>query len=146
MNVCHNNLHIRRHNHVPRLQMTGEVALSTRCSSRVPCPAYDDRSSSQLYSEFGVPGLVIVRAPSPRFTRDGDAFGIGLMAWPPVKLDLTSSFRLLAIAPAYSQTHHLQLSASTTSAYPIQRAFVKVSFVALLPGRTTIPHAGKSTC
>ena len=52
--------------------------------------------------EFGVPSLVIVRAPSPCFTRDGDAFGIGLMAWPPVKLDLTSSFRLLAIAPADS--------------------------------------------
>ena len=69
--------------------------------------------SIRLNRQFGAPRLVIVRAPSPRFTRDGDAFGIGLMAWPPLKLDLTSSFRLLAIATADSQTHHLQLSASS---------------------------------
>lgn len=61
------------------------------------------------------------------FTRDGDAFGIGLMAWPALKLEL--HLLLQPVGYCYCgfsiHTHCLQLSASRSSAYRIECAWLQ---------------------
>ena len=83
-------------------------------------------------------------------TRDGDAFGIGLMAWPALKLELH-----LLLQPVGYCFCGFQIRTDIVCSFPLLRLLlieysalvyiIVVSFVASLY-LPLFPHTGKSTC